>query len=696
MSYKRERQGQADHAAHESASESLLATGKRTLVEAEIGAVQRKAKGQGDAANVETASGRDPWAGLDDIQYPPGSTAEMFRDVVEGMRAADVQRRGGGNQTADDVQRAAAHGITGSSGSLPFLDQIQRSFGAHDVSNVKAHTDAAAAAGARAMGAEAYATGDHVAFAGAPSLHTAAHEAAHAVQQRAGIHLKGGVGAVGDAYEQHADAVADRVVQGKCAEDLLDAFAPSGANSSAAVQRKENADEGSGGKPSVSGAAASEVVTMDWNVDYQDTAGKTKGKMHDRYGDDQMIVKELKIDPDGKEKPRKLRGGNMAVSGDVYLGQVTVPKGSGKVTAAIQYAKKKDFTVTLDVSPKPKGAALQAATKQAQEAVMSMIEDGRGDYDAMAKEVEEDLDLASRFEGASVKVLIKPLGKSKPGELYVADGAAYNVDANSEWAALVDPTGSSTNAVTWSTSSTEDNKSGESEEDGSKVHADVDTSTKVTEAEKFITSFKESVSTNVQTMVKDIEQTIIKADNDKHTTHEKDVTWKVGMSPKDKDEKADKGKSSGGGGALGWLAKKVSSPFKWIYNKGKGLVKKIPIIGDALDIAGDIWGFIKGNVKIERDSTGKDSTTEGSNTSVQVSGAREITDMSTIATELTEQFTTETSKQVETMVSTKFGVELSKVKKKDSSSGKSMTKGGSGSTVTVETGQPKVFIKRLK
>jgi hypothetical protein len=60
------------------------------------------------------------------------------------------------------------------------------------------------------MGAEAFTSGNHVAFAGTPSLHTAAHEAAHVVQQRAGIHLKGGVGQVGDEYEKHADAVADR------------------------------------------------------------------------------------------------------------------------------------------------------------------------------------------------------------------------------------------------------------------------------------------------------------------------------------------------------------------------------------------------------------------------------------------------------------------------------------------------------
>src|SRR5688500_17392073 len=93
---------------------------------------------------------------------------------------------------AGAVHAAAEHGTSGNSTARPYLDTIQRAFGAHDVSGVKAHTDAAASAGSRAMGAEAFATGDRVAFDGAPSLHTAAHEAAHVVQQRAGVQLEGG------------------------------------------------------------------------------------------------------------------------------------------------------------------------------------------------------------------------------------------------------------------------------------------------------------------------------------------------------------------------------------------------------------------------------------------------------------------------------------------------------------------------
>ena len=40
------------------------------------------------------------------------------------------------------------------------------------------------------------------------------------------MHLKNGLGEVGDAHERHADAVADRVVRGESAEGLLDPLCP--------------------------------------------------------------------------------------------------------------------------------------------------------------------------------------------------------------------------------------------------------------------------------------------------------------------------------------------------------------------------------------------------------------------------------------------------------------------------------------
>lgn len=139
--------------------------------------------------------------------------------------SAQVQRREVDDRVAlsDAAIRAEAlRGLSSPPAQLPFAEQVQRSFGRHDLSRVQAHLGPAATAASQAIGARAYATGDHVVFAGQPDLHTVAHEAAHVVQQRGGIQLAGGVGRAGDPYEIHADAVADRVVAGRSVADLLD------------------------------------------------------------------------------------------------------------------------------------------------------------------------------------------------------------------------------------------------------------------------------------------------------------------------------------------------------------------------------------------------------------------------------------------------------------------------------------------
>ena len=152
-------------------------------------------------------------------------------------RYSGVQFRGNGD-SASDVHKAADKGVQGAGSALPHIDAIQRSFGSHDVSSVTAHVGGAASDACDAIGAEAYATGDVVAFKRAPDLHTAAHEAAHIVQQRSGVSLKGGVGEAGDQYEQHADKVADAVVRGDSTQGLLDSI-DHGASSvqHAAIQR---------------------------------------------------------------------------------------------------------------------------------------------------------------------------------------------------------------------------------------------------------------------------------------------------------------------------------------------------------------------------------------------------------------------------------------------------------------------------
>jgi hypothetical protein len=152
-----------------------------------------------------------------------------------------LQLKGAGGSRAladpEDTHSVAAAGVAGRGSALPHLDLIQRSFGPdHDLSRIGAHVGGPAAAAAEQLGARAYAAGDQVAFAAQPDLHTAAHEAAHVVQQRGGVQLEGGLGAEGDEHEAHADAVADRVVRGEPAADLLARY-PSGGGAPATVQR---------------------------------------------------------------------------------------------------------------------------------------------------------------------------------------------------------------------------------------------------------------------------------------------------------------------------------------------------------------------------------------------------------------------------------------------------------------------------
>ncbi len=163
---------------------------------------------------------------------------ELYGDAALRTSTANVQMESAGpsNQGASGIHAAAERGTRGGGGQLPFFDKIQASFGGHDISSIQSHTGAEAREANRAIGSMAYASGNHVAFKNSPDLFTAAHEAAHVVQQRAGVSLRDGVGQSGDRYEQHADEVASRVVQGQSAEDLLGRF--SGASSAGGVQKR--------------------------------------------------------------------------------------------------------------------------------------------------------------------------------------------------------------------------------------------------------------------------------------------------------------------------------------------------------------------------------------------------------------------------------------------------------------------------
>jgi hypothetical protein len=199
--------------------------GKRTLTERLAGQREEAAAEPGEAGARRAGSSTPP--------------AAPIRSGVGVQMLFGVQRKATASPADDAAHAAAAHGTSTPSTTLPYLDRIQRAFGGHDISKIRAHVGHEAAASARDMGARAYATGNHVVLGESTDLHTVAHEAAHVVQQRSGVQLKGGVGEVGDAHEQHADAVADRVVAGQSASELLDQYTrPGGEASGGRVQMK--------------------------------------------------------------------------------------------------------------------------------------------------------------------------------------------------------------------------------------------------------------------------------------------------------------------------------------------------------------------------------------------------------------------------------------------------------------------------
>lgn len=159
----------------------------------------------------------------------PAQSAEIRQAVTEQSASS-----------TGEIRRAAAAGVNSAGGELPFAERIQAAFGKHDISDIRAHVGGTATEACSEIGARAYASGTDVAFTSSPGLEIAAHEAAHVVQQRAGVSLTDGLGRSGDAYEHHADAVAAAVVSGRSAEGILDQVAgQTTAGSATAVQRHE-------------------------------------------------------------------------------------------------------------------------------------------------------------------------------------------------------------------------------------------------------------------------------------------------------------------------------------------------------------------------------------------------------------------------------------------------------------------------
>jgi len=303
-------------------------------------------------------------------------TARMPASARAIARAVVTQLSGPGAALAPEaVHRAAAAGVSGAPTALPYAAQIQAAFGHHDVSGVRAHVGGDAAAASEIIGARAFAFGDAVAFAAAPDLHLAAHEAAHVVQQRGGVRLSGGVGSAGDAYERHADLVADGVVRGESVEALLDTMAHRGAAGGPAVQRDPPRDATGGAPPAdvatgattaqPGGTTAPTSLDSVWTLDYHGVHRGVNQAPGARTAASALLVRSLTVAPtEGDTRGQTFRGLHMRDSGPVELGHYRHPANQGgRVSGTVSYVTERALHVAVNGAARGEASAIIAAVR---------------------------------------------------------------------------------------------------------------------------------------------------------------------------------------------------------------------------------------------------------------------------------------------------------------------------------------------
>lgn len=174
-----------------------------------------------------------------DLQQPGRTSASGALASAEHATPSGILARSPGRFDASTPGRDA-EGVAANADSLvgaaansagqalpePLRAQFESTLG-HDLSSVRVHTGAESAAAAESVNARAYAVGNDIHFgAGEYDPHSSegqrlvAHEVVHTVQQAGGApraQFKLEVSTPGDAHEQEADALADRMVSGASA-----------------------------------------------------------------------------------------------------------------------------------------------------------------------------------------------------------------------------------------------------------------------------------------------------------------------------------------------------------------------------------------------------------------------------------------------------------------------------------------------
>lgn len=187
-------------------------------------------KGLSDVGGLNTPRPAEVWAREVERHHEEivgaWTDALSSEEMEEVERAADEVRDEGAETDSERATDSAAD-LGAGGGPLPHHEEIQAAFGPFSLLGVRAQVGGPAAGAAEAMNADGFTNGAMVGLLDADPW-TAAHEAAHAVQQSGGLSLPGGEGHADDHNERHADAVADRVVRGQSAVDLLSQVADPG------------------------------------------------------------------------------------------------------------------------------------------------------------------------------------------------------------------------------------------------------------------------------------------------------------------------------------------------------------------------------------------------------------------------------------------------------------------------------------
>jgi hypothetical protein len=426
-----------------------------------------------------------------------------------------------------------------------------------------------------------------------------------------------------------------------------------------------------------------------WYVDYHQLAGNYARNPY-RMGDDQMVVEHLKIMPD-VDGAQILHGGNAASSGQVLLGEAQIPASTGQVSAAIRYAKRASFK--LDVSLDGK---LTAADNKQLAAVRAEMRDKlddmlltRGDYEAIRTELEATY--ADRFPDHKLSVKLQPGGSKSSGTTFTAAAGTYDASKATKFLVTIDPGQAEKHETQYSKTTVEDR--GTAVHDSSSVTSTNDTTVHDSKetVDEIVAKFEDAYRTNVQKTFSEIVEAARNASEVKESDLSHNVTWKLGLNPKQEDKQAaEKAAPAKKSGVLGKIWSGVKTATGYVLKAGGKMVK----VGKALfELGGDLVGVISGRGWFARESvdgsTTRDSRTDGS-ANKQTDQESSIT---TIAEDVVTAFTSSHKEDLKSEITAHVQVSTTQGSGTDETDKTTTSKTVSGSETTHELGDLAVSVK---